>query len=202
MKKIYRNRKTGFTLIEVMLAIAIMLLVSGLFVSLIIATHESYYTTYNYNDSTDYCQMYGKIIQDQILADRQDSSFASGATHTYYMDPTQCQFMYGTTPVVELPRVTNRDGSLKWIFAVSDVTFDSDTNMCNIEITVIDNYHNPGVVLYEYNFGFWVPNYEMTKPDGTRVGETITVARGTNHPIGTPGSGVVIDNYEIEVTKN
>ena len=196
MKKITRANKTGFTLLEVMLAIAIILLISGLFVNLIIATHESYYTTYNYNDSTDYCQMYGKIIQDQILADRQDTSFGSGASRTYTMDASQCQFVDGSgTPIVELPRVTNRDGTLKWVFAISSVDFDSATNMCNIEITVIDNYRNPGSVLYTYSFGFWVPN--LKKHDNTTpIGDTITIAPGTP----TVVSGV--NNYPIIITKS
>ena len=195
MKKITRKKKAGFTLIEVMLSIAIILLISGLFVSLIIATHESYYTTYNYNDSTDYCQMYGKIIQDQILADRQDSSFASGSSRTYSMDPSQCQFVDGSgNAIVELPRVTNRDGTLKWIFAISAVAFDPPTNICTIEITVIDNYRNPGAVLYTYEFSFWVPN--MTKQDGTTpIGDRITIEPGTS----TTVSGVT--NWSIVVKK-
>lgn len=193
MKKITGKNKLGFTLIEVMLAIAIILLISGLFVSLIIATHESYYTTYNYNDSTDYCQMYGKIIQDRILADRQDSSLVSGAARTYSMDATSCQFVSGVTPVVELPRVTNRDGTVKWIFAISDVDFDSTTNMCNIEITVIDNYRNPGTPLYTYSFGFWVPN--MLDKQGDPVGDTIEVRQGTNHAV------LGVNNYDIVVVK-
>lgn len=194
MKKITRKKKAGFTLIEVMLSIAIILLISGLFVSLIIATHESYYTTYNYNDSTDYCQMYGKIIQDQILADRQDSSFASGTSRTYSMDPSQCQFVDGSgNAIVELPRVTNRDGTLKWIFAISDVDFDDGTNICTIEITVIDNYRNPGAVLYTYEFSFWVPN--MTDRDGNPIGDRITIESGTS----TTVSGVT--NCPIVVKK-
>lgn len=195
MKKITRKKKAGFTLIEVMLSIAIILLISGLFVSLIIATHESYYTTYNYNDSTDYCQMYGKIIQDQILADRQDSSFASGSSRTYSMDPSQCQFVDGSgNAIVELPRVTNRDGTLKWIFAISAVAFDPPTNICTIEITVIDNYRNPGAVLYTYEFSFWVPN--MTERDGTTpIGDRITI-----EPVNpTTVSGVT--NWSIRVNK-
>ena len=138
---------------------------------------------------------FGKIIQDQILADRQDSSFASGTNRTYSMDPSQCQFVDGSgNAIVELPRVTNRDGTLKWIFAISAVAFDPPTNICTIEITVIDNYRNPGAVLYTYEFSFWVPN--MTKQDGTTpIGDRITIEPGTC----TTVSGV--SNWSIVVKK-
>ena len=203
MKRTAKNNKLGFTLVEVMLAIAIMLLISGLFVSLIIATHESFYTTYNYNDSTDYCQMYGKIISDKILADRQDTGFTSGSSRYYWMNQSTCQFekVGDTTPIIEMPRVYNNDGTLKWIFAVTSVSFDSTKNLAAIEITVIDNYHNPGEILYEYTFTCWIPN--MTKwGTNTPVGDRITVSQGTDHPVGVNiDTGETIHNYEIVVTK-
>lgn len=202
MKRTAKNNKSGFTLLEVMLAIAIIMLVSGLFVSLIIATHESYYTTYNYNDSTDYCQMYGKIISDRVLADRQDTGFTTGQHRTYWMNASTCQFeeVGSSTPIVEMPRVHNNDGTLKWIFAVSDISFDSSTNIVDFEITVIDNYHNPGEVLYVYDFSCWIPNMTKWEDPTTPVGERISVAAGTDHPLPLVGGGV-IHNYEIVVTK-
>ena len=111
------------------------------------------------------------------------------------MDPSQCQFVDGSgNAIVELPRVTNRDGTLKWIFAISAVDFDETTNICTIEITVIDNYRNPGAVLYTYEFSFWVPN--MTERDGTTpIGQRITIEQGT----GTTVCGVT--NYPIRVIK-
>ena len=200
MKRLSKGTKAGFTLIELMLAIAIILLISGMFVSLIIATNSSYYTTYNYNDSTDYCQMFGKIIQDQILADRQDDTFSSGAARSYLMNSSICQFCRAgsSTPIVEVPRVADGSGTLKWIFAVSDVTFDTDSNIATIKINVIDNYRTPGNVLYNYDLTFWVPNLESSS--GSAVGDTITITRGSNHPV-TSG-GATYNNYEIVVHKS
>lgn len=199
MKRQNKNSKAGFTLVELMLAIAIILLISGLFVSLVIATNSSYYTTYNYNDSTDYCQLFGKIIQDQILSDRQDDSFTSGTSHSYLMNSSTCQFCRTSTgtPIVEVPRVADGSGTMKWIFAVSDVSFDTDSNIVTIKINVIDNYRTPGDVLYNYNLTFWVPNLENSA--GDPVGDSITVARGTNHPVTT--GGATFNNYEIVVNK-
>lgn len=199
MRRIAKDNKAGFTLVEVMLAIAITLLISGMFVSLIIATHSAYYTTYNYNDSTDYCQLFGKIMQDKILSDRQDSSFTSG-TRKYMMNSSICQFTTAssTVPIVEVPRVTNSDGTLKWIFAVSDVTFDSTTNVATIEITVVDNCITPGDILYTYDVTFWVPN--LVNDAGAPVGDSITISRGVNHQV-TSGT-TTVDNYEIEVTRS
>ncbi|SMC68997.1 prepilin-type N-terminal cleavage/methylation domain-containing protein [Oscillospiraceae bacterium] len=193
MKKVTKNYKKGFTLVEVMLAVAIVVLISGLFVSLIIATHESYYTTYNYNDSTDYCQMFAKMIQDKIQADRQDTSFTTGS-RKYVMNASICQFCPSgsTTPVVEMPRVYARDGSVpKWVFCVSDVRFNESTGMCDIDITVVDAVHDPGTVLYTYTFGFYVPNYQEN--------HKIKITEGSNTPYSNGGTS--IDNYEIVVTR-
>lgn len=193
MNKITKNYKKGFTLVEVMLAIAIVMLVSGLFVSLIIATHGSYYKTYNYNDSTDYCQMYAKVIQDKIQSDRQDGSFSTGS-RKYVMNASTCQFCPSgsATPVVEMPRVFARGGTVpKWVFCISDVSFDESTGMCDIEITVVDQVYDPGEILYTYNFGFYVPNYQEN--------HKVKIEEGVNTPY-TSGSNTV-DNYEIIVTR-
>lgn len=197
MKRMTKNKKLGFTLVELMLALAIMLLISGLFVSLILATHESYYTTYNYNDASDYCQMYAKIISDQILSDRQDTGFTSGQSRTYWMNPGSCQFeLSGSgTAIVEMPRVYNRDGTLKWIFAVSDVRYDSAHNVADIDITVIDNYHNPGEPLFTYTFSVWIPNQHKWGDTTKFYGDRISVVAGSNNPV----QGV--NNYEIVVNK-
>ena len=53
MKKFSKSSKKGFTLVEMMLAIAIIMLISGLFVSLIIAVKDSFYRVYNDDDSSD-----------------------------------------------------------------------------------------------------------------------------------------------------
>ena len=193
MKKTTKNYKKGFTLVEVMLAIAIVMLISGLFVSLIIATHDSYYTTYNYNDSTDYCQMFAKIIQDKVQADRQDTSFTTGS-RKYVMNSSICQFCPSgsTTPVVEMPRVLARDGAVpKWVFCVTGVRFNEDTGMCDIDITVVDSVHNPGEILYTYTFGFYVPNYQSD--------HKVKIEQGNNTQY--VDGATTVDNYEIVVTR-
>lgn len=194
MRKIYHNKK-GFTLVELMLAIAIILLISGLFVDLVIATHESYYTTYNRNDASDYAQLYGKMIQDRILADRQDNAFASNTKRTYLMNTTDSQF-YSTanpsTPVVAMPGAFLQNGtSPKWTFCISNVTYDTTTCMCTVSITVIDNFHSPGEVILTYDQTFWIPNMPNTPK--------VTVAGINNAPVTINGG--TVNNYRIEVTK-
>jgi prepilin-type N-terminal cleavage/methylation domain-containing protein len=48
------KNKKGFTLLELMLSIAIILIISGLLVGLIVAIKDGYMTVYNQNDSADY----------------------------------------------------------------------------------------------------------------------------------------------------
>ena len=48
-----RASKKGFTLIEMLLAIAITMIISGLFISLIVSIRSSYYRSYNDVDCSD-----------------------------------------------------------------------------------------------------------------------------------------------------
>ena len=51
--KIIKKNKKGFTLLELMLSIAIITLLSGLLIILVISIKDSFMTVYNQNDSAD-----------------------------------------------------------------------------------------------------------------------------------------------------
>ena len=69
-----RSNKRGFTLVEMLLAIAITLLISGLFVTLIATVRASYYRTYNDNDCADIAAMYAEALENTVLYDVQNGA--------------------------------------------------------------------------------------------------------------------------------
>jgi len=108
-----RKNKKGFTLVELMLSIAIIVLIGGLFVSMLVAIKESYYKTYNANDSTDYAQLYAQAIENVILKDTQ-SNAASGSTFVYQIDQADSTFLSNGSPIFYLEQMSNVNGDLKW----------------------------------------------------------------------------------------
>ena len=67
-----RINKRGFTLIEMLLAIAVTMIICGLFFTLVIAIRSSYYRSYNDDDCADIAQMYGAALENQVLYDIQN----------------------------------------------------------------------------------------------------------------------------------
>ena len=108
-----KKNKKGFTLVELMLAIALIVLISSLFISLMVAIKESYQRTYNANDATDYAQLYAQAIENVILQDTQ-RNVASGSTFVYQVSSSDSTLMVNGTPIFQLEQMTNRDGAVKW----------------------------------------------------------------------------------------
>ena len=157
--KYYKKNKRGFTLIEIMLAIAIICLIGGLFVELIYATTESYYRSYNQNDATDYAQLYAKAIENNVL---RDCDLAPDGPHTFRIedDPAGVPYLlcHDSTDVFagKLAQIVNENGVAKWRIYIGNVNYTSE-GMFTYTIYMVDNYRNPGTLVLEYDAGFWIP---------------------------------------------
>lgn len=57
MRRINKNRR-GFTLVEMMLSLAIIAIIFGLTTALMISISESFTMTYNLNDASDYAMLW------------------------------------------------------------------------------------------------------------------------------------------------
>ena len=158
-----RNKK-GFTLVELMLAIAIISLLGSLFVALMIAIKDSYYRTYNANDATDYAQLYAQALENMILKDTQ-ANVASGSTITYSIDSAESTFMVNGAPAFELEQMRNADGAIKWnIYLDKQYTyFEEDSGMFHYRFVLVDGYNykygQPGTVQLVYEGSFWIPHF-------------------------------------------
>ena len=173
MKKLGKSSKKGFTLVEMMLAIAIIMLISGLFVSLIIAVKDSFYRVYNDDDSSDYAALYAQALENQVLYDVQN-----GNTRSYHMSVTDYILVTGDDDDTFGFRSMNsfnqnKDGKYKWrAYLVIEHNADGSLpttnkqtgetiadNTVQYSIYMVDNYYNPGQLVQKYTGSFWVPTH-------------------------------------------
>ena len=195
---IIHKTKRGFTLLEMMLAIAIVTIISGCLVSLIVAIKDSYLSTYNSDDSADYAMLFAQGFENSFLAATQNrSSIPSKASYTWSIkkkaDANGIMFdtLYkDSTPVFSLSQMTvRRSGEssnvAKWLIKM-EYSWNSTNGMVNYTIYVIDNYYNPGHMKCVYNGGFLMPHfngtdYEIstTAANADHDGSTITFKKKT-----------------------
>lgn len=155
--KIIKKNKKGFTLLELMLSIAIITLLSGLLIILVISIKDSFMTVYNQNDSADQAILYGRAFEQAFLRDTCTSQTTK--TFIYKMDNTTYKLLCNNKPVIEPKQSKTLNGTKdKWIiqmyFNYSDIN-----KMVNYRIQMYDNYYNPGKLTYTYDGGFMIPHY-------------------------------------------
>ena len=164
MTVIHKNKK-GFTLLEMMLSIAIVTIVSGCLVTLIIAIKDAYINTYNSDDSADYAMLFAQGFENSFLAAVQDHEGhpAKNASWKVTSVGGHDTLVMNTTPVFTMSMMTVQQKTTnsrvdKWRITM-EFSFNSSTNMVNYTIKVTDNYYNPGHLKCVYNGGFMVPHF-------------------------------------------
>jgi len=150
-----RVNKKGFTLLEMMLAIAVSLVISAVFLSLIVAVRTSFYRAYNDDDCTDIASMYAKALENQIMYDVQN-----GITDTITIDSDSVlrssanDFGFDTN----ITNFNNSSSEQKWDIRMI-CYFDEQTGEFIYKFYFIDLYVNPGYCHYVYEGAFWIPEY-------------------------------------------
>lgn len=175
MRCISKKNKLGFTLLEMMLSIAIITIVSGSLVTVMIAIKDSYLTTYNADDSTDYAMLYAQGFENSFLYHVQHKEKGEWhiKNHEYLMCNGKEVFK------LDMMKVTQKGTSTdvnKWLIDM-DYKWDKDKCMVTYTITVTDNYYNPGVVRCKYSGGFIVP--QMIQHGRLKVEGTINATGST-----------------------
>lgn len=174
MRRTYKNRR-GFTLVEMMLALAIIAIVFGLTTALMITIKDSFVMTYNLNDSSDYAVLYGYGIENSVLAKIAKKEAATWQIATYTDDSTgvtqNCVLMCNDDDYVFLPsqmKTKDMNGNVvdKWIV---ETYFRVDGSMVYYIVVIKDNYYNPTKpVMCNYEGSFWIPHSSATlTTDGT-----------------------------------
>jgi prepilin-type N-terminal cleavage/methylation domain-containing protein len=159
MKRI-QNNKRGFTLVEMMLALAIIVIIGWTTVALMIATRDSFMTTYNTNDSSDYAVLYANGVENTYLKHTQDRSATSitiDKDHSIMKDNGAAVF----TPQQMKTRNVNTGNEVdKWQIRVY-YSFDSTdgTQMVKYKVFVVDNYYSPDYkVMCIHEDSVWAPH--------------------------------------------
>ena len=166
-----RASKKGFTLIEMLLAIAITMIISGLFISLIVAIRSSYYRTYNDVDCSDIAAMYAEALENTVLYDVQNgiddkielnaSGILTNSTHTINFNG-----------IDNFNRAGAGEAGRKWDIRML-CTFDSATGEFRYRFFFVDKYINVDYLHYVYEGSFWIPNYAPYQSHTVGVGDVV-----------------------------
>lgn len=178
MNKFRKNRK-GFTLVEMILSLAIICLLGGVIAGVCAAISNSFGTTYNIDDSTDYAMLYGKGFENSFLANTQGNG-ASGNTWEWWVDSGSAipyLKMRTNTPnktinVFEPKMIGNKTTDSKWKIYMF-YRFNDTTATVDYKIFIKDNYAKTPYV-YVYEDSFWVPQFEK-RAEYAGVGTSRTV---------------------------
>ena len=152
-----RSNKKGFTLIEMLLAIAITLIISAVFISLIVAIRSSYYRTYNDVDCSDIAAMYAEALENTVLYDVQNgiddkielnaSGILTNTAHTINFNG-----------IDNFNRAGGGEAGRKWDIRML-CTFNAATGEFRYRFFFVDKYINTDYLHYVYEGSFWIPNY-------------------------------------------
>lgn len=199
MKKISRKKK-GFTLVEMVLVLAITVMLGGIIAGVCAAISNSFITTYNIDDSADYAMLYAKGFENSFLTYSQATWESKAYWKWEIVNPSGAP---GTVPTLTAYAGSTAAGTGTTAYAVFDPTnlmtsppsskskwaismfykYDPENCYVNYRIFVKDNYSNTNYVT-RYDGGFWLPRFEdcakYDNVEGTRTveinGESLTAA--------------------------
>ena len=189
-----RKNKKGFTLVELLLSLAIICMIGGVIAGLCASIGSSFGTTYNLNDSADYAVLFGKGFENSFLAITQGKG-AAKQNWTWYISkpgdpgctvdvPTLMvqDSKAGTPTPVFHPMFLTKVGTseTKWdiyIFFKKTEQPNAETGEKSIvilyRIFVVDKGNKN--FAYRYDGKIWVPRFEERANMNGVKGRTITV---------------------------
>lgn len=179
------SKKKGFTLVEMVLVLAITLLIGSVVAGVCMSISNSFITTYNIDDSSDYAMLYAKGFENSFLTLSQADG-ASGSSYKWTIAnpagksgnvPTLTRATAdGTSTAVFNPaNINSASGDRsKWSVAMF-YKYDEDTACVDYRIFVKDNYSNNEYV-NRYDGSFWIPRIEdCAKYDGVGGNRTVEI---------------------------
>lgn len=160
MKRISKNNKHAFTLVEVMTAVAIICLIGGIFVSLVVSINESFKRTYSSNDAADYAYLYSTALENYIIKTAETDP---GKRHTFEIDTDNgSAFLIDGTAPFDFKQIKDADGNVKWRVYLK--AKDEGNGLISYTLYFVDNYAHPDILTLEYSGAFWIPAHGTTQP--------------------------------------
>ena len=186
MRKQTKNKK-GFSLVEMVLAIAIIILIGGVIAGICASISNSFVTTYNIDDSTDYAMLYARGFENSFLAYSQAKNQHKNDAYTWYIKDAAGSS--GTIPTLTVTTGVGDEAVFNPQFITNDPTgkskwnvtmfykFEPGTACVLYRIFIKDNYDNG--VITRYDGSFWIPRFEeCAKFDGVGSGRTVETSGG------------------------
>ena len=169
-----KKNKKGFTLVEMILSVAIICLIGGVIAGVCAAISNSFATTYSIDDSADYAMLYAKGFENSFLANTQPQ-IASLEWEMSNPKSDSTKFptlMFGpkdkTKKAVFEPKfLGNKSTDYKWRMAIF-FYYDADTETVNYRIFLADAYSKTNFI-YMYDDGFWVPRFKERTGKGSKT---------------------------------
>ena len=192
MKKTRKNRK-GFTLVEMLLSLAIICMIGGVIGGLCVSIANSFATTYNIDDSADYAMLYAKGFENSFLAITQGDGVKNDNWSWTVSNPKgvsgppllQVTKNSKTTENVFTPRFIGTSNTpSKWsvlmFYAIEETgSGEKKSTLVKYRIYMRDNYSRTSYV-YRYDGSFWVPRFaERAKQAGVLATRKIEVDTGS-----------------------
>ena len=174
MKRLNKH-KLGFSLLEMVLVLAIICLLGGVIGGICLAISNSFITTYNIDDSSDYALLFSRGFENSFLAKSQKSGAsnsipAASNTVTWYVNGSTSISSYPTlrcvegssdTAVFEPQFLGDSDGVYKWDILMF-YKWDAASERVLYRILMKDNKNGTNFT-YFYEGGFWVPRFTDRK---------------------------------------
>ncbi|MBR3340271.1 MAG: type II secretion system protein [Clostridiales bacterium] len=174
MKRLNKH-KLGFSLLEMVLVLAIICLLGGVIGGICLAISNSFITTYNIDDSSDYALLFSRGFENSFLAKSQKSGAsnsipAASNTVTWYVNGSTSISSYPTlrcvegssdTAVFEPQFLGGSDGVYKWDILMF-YKWDAASERVLYRILMKDNKNGTNFT-YFYEGGFWVPRFTDRK---------------------------------------
>ncbi|MBP5655836.1 MAG: prepilin-type N-terminal cleavage/methylation domain-containing protein [Clostridiales bacterium] len=160
MRRISKKNKKGFTLLEMMLSIAIIVMISGLLVTLIVCIKDSFMTVFNQNDSADYAMLFARGFEQSFLGKVvNETSDPSYEYHVGVNGAGSYRLFCNSHSVFDTAQSRTQNGTVeKWEIKMG-YKWDDSRNMVLYKVYVWDNYYNPGKLAYIYEGGFMIPHF-------------------------------------------
>ena len=164
MRRIHSSKR-GFTLVEMMLALAIITIIGWTTVALMIAIKDSFMTTYNTNDSSDYALLYSNGFENSYLAHTQNKSKGKFGCTTNSILEQDTGVPVFTPRQMKTTNVTTGAEVDKWVVRMYFYVDPTDASQTvKYKVFVLDNYYSPTwKVMCVHEDSVWAPHLGVGK---------------------------------------
>ena len=180
MKRVSKH-KLGFSLVEMVLVLAIICLLGGIVGGLCLAMSNSFITTYNIDDSSDYAMLFARGFENSFLAKTQKAGasnvctwYVNGSTSISGYPTLRVQEGSTSTAVFEPQFLGGADGTYKWNMLMY-YKWDEASERVLYCLLLKDNKLGTDFT-YFYQGGFWVPRFTDRKIYNEATSRSIAVS--------------------------